>query len=320
MLNEKYSRGVQVQVVSWRGPKRLANSSIVPMLSIKAGRAFRRGTTSWVDPQATKGLLGLAPGDDGLLHFTWKNRDTENIEDDLIIIPGDASFHRVAESTSGRIFVLKFESSDQKHFFWIQDPSASILDQIEPNVNGLLQDPEFQPSWTTPTAPTAPRTAPATIPTQNEGAGSTSNEALTQSLVDQLRAMMEQRMGSGSRLSGQQLQPPSLALSDMLSPSNLAPLFEPSNSTLLSALQDYLPPDIPSDPDSTTEDTLRRVIQSGPFQSTVRQLDRAFNTGLLSRLMPGFGLPEEAGLSVEAFLKAIHDKAKREEHASQPQE
>jgi hypothetical protein len=35
---------------------------------------------------------------------------------DLIIIPGDASFIKVAESSSGRVFVLKFESSDQKHF------------------------------------------------------------------------------------------------------------------------------------------------------------------------------------------------------------
>jgi 26S proteasome regulatory subunit N13 len=51
------------------------------MLNIKAGRAFRRASTSWVDPQATKGLLSLAPGDDGLLHFTWKNRETNSIED-----------------------------------------------------------------------------------------------------------------------------------------------------------------------------------------------------------------------------------------------
>ena len=56
------------------------------MLSIKAGRAFRRGTTSWVDPQPFKGLLALAPGDDGLLHFTWKNRETDTVEDVSIIL------------------------------------------------------------------------------------------------------------------------------------------------------------------------------------------------------------------------------------------
>lgn len=51
------------------------------MLNVKAGRAFRRENTSWVDPQVTKGTLALAPGDDGLLHLTWKNRETDNVED-----------------------------------------------------------------------------------------------------------------------------------------------------------------------------------------------------------------------------------------------
>ncbi|KAG8775239.1 hypothetical protein FRC20_004490 [Serendipita sp. 405] len=51
------------------------------MLAVKAGRASRRESTSWVDPQPTKGLLGLALGDDGLLHLTWKNRETNAIED-----------------------------------------------------------------------------------------------------------------------------------------------------------------------------------------------------------------------------------------------
>jgi hypothetical protein len=51
------------------------------MLNVKVGRAFRRENTSWVDPQATKGTLALAPGDDGLLHLTWKNRETDNVED-----------------------------------------------------------------------------------------------------------------------------------------------------------------------------------------------------------------------------------------------
>jgi hypothetical protein len=51
------------------------------MLSIKAGRAFRRESTSWVEPQPSRGLLALAPGDDGLLHFTWRNRETDSVED-----------------------------------------------------------------------------------------------------------------------------------------------------------------------------------------------------------------------------------------------
>ena len=137
-----------------------------------------------------------------------------------------------------------------------------------------------------------------------------SNDELSQSIAAQLRAMMQNRMGGSQMIQAQQ---PSAALSDILSPASLAPLFEPANSGVLAPLQDYLPSDLPVDPSSTPEETLRRVIQSGPFQSAVRQLDRAFATGLLGQLMPGLGLPEEAGLSVDAFLKAIHDKAEREQ-------
>jgi len=136
------------------------------------------------------------------------------------------------------------------------------------------------------------------------------NEDLSRSIAAQLQAMLQNRMGAAQMLQAQQ---PSVALSDVLSPALLAPLFDPANSAVLAPLQDYLPSDLPTDPSSTPEDTLLRVIQSAPFQSSVRQLDRAFATGLLGQLMPGFGLPEEAGLSVEAFLKAIHDKAKREQ-------
>lgn len=35
---------------------------------------------------------------------------------DLILFPGDASFVRVPQSAWGRTYVLKFSSSDQRHF------------------------------------------------------------------------------------------------------------------------------------------------------------------------------------------------------------
>ncbi|CAG8715135.1 11872_t:CDS:2, partial [Acaulospora colombiana] len=248
---------------------------------------------------------------------------------DLIIIPGDASFTRVTESSSGRVFVLKFESSDQKHFVRIQyedldlDSSQSVLEQVEQNVNGLLQDPEFRPSWDTspstdfcslPGATASNSALNATESTAlnnpSTSRGALDNSALSQSIVDQLRAMMANRM-AGVNPALQEMQP-STALSDILSPSSLSPLFEPSNSHVLAPLQEFLPPDLPKETSSTPQETLRRVIQSGPFQSSVRQLDRAFATGLLGRLMPGFGLPEEAGINLEEFLKAIYEKAKRE--------
>lgn len=104
------------------------------LLAFKAGRAFRNGDTSTVVPDPTKGAIMLTNGEDGLLHFIWKNRDTNNIEEvrcgyfvlspdllivyfqDLILFPTDATFSKVNQSSSGRVYVLKFSSSNQRHF------------------------------------------------------------------------------------------------------------------------------------------------------------------------------------------------------------
>lgn len=51
------------------------------LLAFKAGRAFRREGTNIVEPSPTKGAIHLTNGDDGLLHFIWKNRTTNQPEE-----------------------------------------------------------------------------------------------------------------------------------------------------------------------------------------------------------------------------------------------
>ena len=52
-----------------------------PLLGFKAGRAFRREGTNFVDPDPTKGAILISNGEDGLLHFMWKNRTTNEVEE-----------------------------------------------------------------------------------------------------------------------------------------------------------------------------------------------------------------------------------------------
>ena len=57
------------------------------------------------------------------LHFCWTPRRSSSPNnspvDNFIIIPYDATF--VAYPTpTGRIFILKFSSSNQRHFYWLQ--------------------------------------------------------------------------------------------------------------------------------------------------------------------------------------------------------
>lgn len=51
------------------------------LLAFKAGRSFRREGTNIVEPSPTKGAIFLTNGEDGLLHFAWKNRTTGEIEE-----------------------------------------------------------------------------------------------------------------------------------------------------------------------------------------------------------------------------------------------
>ena len=51
------------------------------LLAFKAGRAFRRDGTNFVEPNPTKGAIVLQKGDDELLHFLWKNRSTNEVEE-----------------------------------------------------------------------------------------------------------------------------------------------------------------------------------------------------------------------------------------------
>jgi len=280
------------------------------ILSFKAGRAQRREGTNWVDPLPTKGLVSIAPGqEDGLLHLYWVNRENNNVEEDLILFPGDASFVPVSEV--GRTYVLKFTSSDQRLFFWMQDIDASKDGEIVTKMNSALIEEEDESMAAEPEVIAAPTigqlssaSAEPVIPQMNLPPGTTPEE------VARLRALLQSmgsRGGQGESSRGQlAFAEPDLSLSHVLTVQNLQPVL--SNPLLLQNLvYPALPTDLPSS-DLPSADTIRRIIESPPFQASVRQLDQAFATGMLQGLAVGLGLPSEAGSSVGAFIKAIGKK------------
>merc|ERR1719367_1500986 len=84
---------------------------------------------------------------DRLIHFIWKDRNSNKIEDDLIIFPDDIEFSRVSKCTTGRVYVLKFKSSPRRMFFWMQEPSAKkdkfYCDAVNRYLNKLpVSEPE----------------------------------------------------------------------------------------------------------------------------------------------------------------------------------
>jgi 26S proteasome regulatory subunit N13 len=75
------------------------------------------------------------------MHFCWKERKAQQAEDDLIIFPDEADWVRVQQSTTGRVFVLKFKTSSQRLFFWMQEPKDDKDDELAKKVTTTLNNP-----------------------------------------------------------------------------------------------------------------------------------------------------------------------------------
>lgn len=76
-----------------------------------------------------------------LTHFCWKDRTSGTVEDDLIVFPDDCEFSKVEQCKDGRVFLLKFKSSNRKLFFWLQEPTNEKDDEYCRRVNELLNNP-----------------------------------------------------------------------------------------------------------------------------------------------------------------------------------
>ncbi|KAL2180280.1 proteasome complex subunit Rpn13 ubiquitin receptor-domain-containing protein [Thermothelomyces heterothallicus CBS 202.75] len=105
--------------------------SITPIITFKAGicDVDQSSKPYKVKPQPTPGYIYLYSEDD-LVHFCWRPRSAplDRPELDLVMVPADGNFvpydtrtpSHPSSKTNGRIFVLKFASSSQRHLFWLQ--------------------------------------------------------------------------------------------------------------------------------------------------------------------------------------------------------
>ncbi|KAK4648345.1 uncharacterized protein QC761_109220 [Podospora bellae-mahoneyi] len=105
--------------------------SITPIITFKAGlcQVDHNSKPYKVEPDSRPGYIYLYSEDD-LIHFCWRPRNVplDEPEIDLVMVPTDGHFTpyntrnptEPSAKTNGRIFVLKFTSSSQRHIFWLQ--------------------------------------------------------------------------------------------------------------------------------------------------------------------------------------------------------
>ncbi|XP_050544157.1 proteasomal ubiquitin receptor ADRM1 homolog [Daktulosphaira vitifoliae] len=109
------------------------------LVEFKAGKMSMRG--KMVYPDKRKGLLYIHQSEDSLIHFCWKDRSSGVVEDDLIIFPDDCEFKHVPQCTTGRVYLLKFKSSNKKSFFWLQEPKTDKDDENCRRINDVMNNP-----------------------------------------------------------------------------------------------------------------------------------------------------------------------------------
>jgi len=248
--------------------------------------------------------------EDGLTHFGWKaiGSGTETIDPiDLIIFSGDAQFNRVAQSPSGRVYVLRFSSSSARHFFWFQDV-ASDQDEIRArHVNQLIADPFATLELSQVPAPTTAGDGDMQME-GTSGSGSAQERGRVQnstniSSQDQLRSILAQ-FGTDAMPTPETDQSPAFTLSDILAPSAVTPFLSSLTQFTVESLATHLPPSVPHD-----AEMLRMAVSSPEFRRSVAGLDVALRTGALGPLMTGLGLPAGGATGVEAFVDAIQIQA-----------
>ncbi|RKP08877.1 proteasome complex subunit Rpn13 ubiquitin receptor-domain-containing protein [Thamnocephalis sphaerospora] len=258
------------------------------LLEFKAGRMFRDGDTKWVRPDDAKGLVYLEKSD-GLLHFHWKNRETGEIVEDLIIFEDDAEFFKVTQSP-GRVYALRFRSSGNVLFFWMQHRDEARDEILCRRLNDYIANPDAAEVMDDQTAATG------SLPSGG-AAGATSGNQL-----GNLRELLA-NITVPEDITARHAAETDSSLNDVLTSEHLQPVLD--DAELRAAIFPHLPEGAPH-----TLEEVQQVVASPQFRQSLASLSAALNSGQMVPLVLELGLPASAGSSVRAFLQAIEQLAR----------
>ncbi|CAK9784447.1 hypothetical protein CC85DRAFT_259001 [Cutaneotrichosporon oleaginosum] len=286
------------------------------LVAVPAGRSLRRSDAAkWVDPQPEKGVIEVSI-DQGIVNFTWRNAATKRAEDELLIFPGEASFERVAADRTGRSFVLKFSSSNQVHFFWLQRGTLAEEDhRATTDIDEILKDPEYIPGSAPlneahriqPDAPAAAVAPPEASTSAAAPAESSSSSAAAAPAgpkeSDVARLLFQWAENNLPIPDGEEA-----SLSDILTPETVARLLA-EKPELAAQMAQHMPPDLslPGGEAVGSASGLQRVVGTPQFRAAVNDLEMALRNGTLPDSMMPWVQGGGGAWNLRSFLAALRD-------------
>jgi len=299
-------------------------STIRPLIAIKAGKCHRDGDTVIPSPEAGLLYIYANPEEELLHHFCWKPRGVVEPEDDLLIFPGDARLIRYDTGPTGRIFMLKFLSSSQRNFYWLQslseDPDQPGLWSERDKgwikkIDDILQGEEAADDEEMGDAP-IDSTEIEQEGEQPRRGGEDGGRAFATPQFDLSSLISQIRVPSGS---ARQQEPP-ISLHHLLGPGETVGLIDNASSEAIDNMISNLPPSLV--PENASEgqkkQIIARVLRSPQFAQGVISLSAALREGALRGVAESLKIPivpgEEATEDqVEAFVRGIKRGIEREQ-------
>ncbi|BEJ17010.1 hypothetical protein CspHIS471_0604110 [Cutaneotrichosporon sp. HIS471] len=303
------------------------------VIAVPAGRSLRRSDNAkWVDPLPEKGTIEVNL-DQGIVNFVWRNKATSRAEDELLIFPGEASFERVAADPTGRSFALKFSSSNQVHFFWLQRGTLADADvRATTDIDEFLKDPEYVPGSASindshrPKPRDTPSTAEATTSSSpalasTSASASTSVPAASASTSVPAASASTSATGQGkkdgdmARLLFQWAEnnlpipeDEDASLGDILTPETVDRLLA-EKPELAGQMAANMPPDLslPGGESAASASGLKRVVGTPQFRSAVNDLEMALRNGTLPDSMMPWVQGGGGAWNLRSFLAALRE-------------
>ncbi|XP_050260709.1 26S proteasome regulatory subunit RPN13 isoform X2 [Quercus robur] len=249
-------------------------------------------------------------GEEGLVHFQWIDRTKNAVEDDQIVFPDEAVFEKVNQS-SGRVYILKFNTDDRKFMFWMQEPNADGDSQLCSLANYHMNRPleflgEEEPDASVPLQVSedmveddiSSRAGNLVVPNFSADVTSEVSSSSGPVKLEDLQRILS-NIGPAD-IAGD--PDGGLGLGDILKPELIMPLIE--TLQLEEHLTSYLP-----EGQWTPEDILE-LLQSPPFRQQVDSFTYVLKTGQID--LTQFGIdPSKYNFTVLSFLEALEDSVSK---------